>query len=135
MGSVMKKLLSTEKRPLVEPSKADFLAALDEVASLIKAQGTVIEKGRDLASLTPKDSEVLNRAKQGYVEVLTYNNDNFVIFSADQIVALARVIDVMTKRTMGELYPNLPFLPDSDDRPRYSALPDTVEHLRYRATD
>ena len=33
---------------------------------------------------------------------------------------------------MRELYPNLPFLPDSVDRPRYIPLAGTVDHLRKR---
>lgn len=36
------------------------------------------------------------------------------------------------KKTMAELYPNLPFLPDLPDRPRYRPLADTVDHLRGR---
>ena len=36
------------------------------------------------------------------------------------------------KKTMAELYPNLPFLPDSPDRPRYRPLAGTVDHLRMR---
>lgn len=36
------------------------------------------------------------------------------------------------QKTMAELYPNLPFLPDTPDRPRYRPLADTVDHLRYR---
>lgn len=36
------------------------------------------------------------------------------------------------KQTMAQLYPNLPFLPDTPDRPRYRPLADTFDHLRYR---
>lgn len=36
------------------------------------------------------------------------------------------------KPTMKELHPDLPFLPDTADRPRYEPLPDTVDHLRNR---
>lgn len=35
-------------------------------------------------------------------------------------------------KTMAELYPNLPFLPDWPDRPRYRPLADTVDHLKNR---
>lgn len=36
------------------------------------------------------------------------------------------------KKTMKELYPDLPFLPDYVGRPRYTALANTVDHLRMR---
>lgn len=36
------------------------------------------------------------------------------------------------QKTMAELYPNLPFLPNTPDRPRYRPLADTVDHLRER---
>lgn len=39
---------------------------------------------------------------------------------------------IAKKKTMAELYPNLPFLPDTPDRPRYCPLADTVDHLRKR---
>jgi hypothetical protein len=38
----------------------------------------------------------------------------------------------VVKKTMGELYPSLPFLPDTPDRPRYRPLVATVDHLRKR---
>ena len=34
------------------------------------------------------------------------------------------------KKTMAELYPDLPSVPDTPDRPRYRPLADTVDHLR-----
>lgn len=39
---------------------------------------------------------------------------------------------IAKKKTMAELYPNLPFLPDTPDRPRYYPLADTVDHLTKR---
>jgi hypothetical protein len=75
---------------------------------------------------------VLEPAKQGYVEVVTCNNEKLVILT---VVALNRNADAKPKRTMRELYPNLPSLPYSEDGPRYSPLPGTVDHLRSRVKD
>ncbi|WP_283440408.1 hypothetical protein [Noviherbaspirillum suwonense] len=35
------------------------------------------------------------------------------------------------QKTMAELYPNLSFLPDTPDRPRYRPLASAIDHLRY----
>lgn len=39
--------------------------------------------------------------------------------------------EIAEKKNMAELYPDLPFLPDTPDRPRYRPLASAVDHLRY----
>lgn len=124
-----------EHGPTEHASDANFQHALDHLLLLIGEKGTLNEIGAEISQCADRDSAVLDRAKQAGVEVLTRNNEKFVVLTADQVVALAQNTDDKQKRTMAELYPNLPFLPDSTDRPRYSPLADTVDHLRYRSKE
>jgi hypothetical protein len=128
----MKTVPSEESGPIDHSADENFHHALDHLLLLIGAKGTVNEIGADLSQCADRDSGVRDRAKQGGVEVLTRNTEKFVVLTADQVVALAQNTDGKRKRTMAELYPNLPFLPDPEDRPRYSPLASTLGHLRYR---
>lgn len=123
-------MLLKDNQPTVDASGNDFHDAIHKLASFIGAKNALNEKGTDLAPLLKQGSAVLDRARQGHLEVVVYNNEKFVILSAKQVMALVNEAYPKPKKTMGELYPNLPFLPDSEDRPRYSPLADTVDHLR-----
>lgn len=128
----MKTVPSKEREPANHSSDENFRHALDHLLLLIGAKGSENKINTDLSQCADRDLAVLERAKQGGVEVLTRNNEKFVVLSANQVVALAQNTDGKRKRTMAELYPHLPFLPDSEDRPRYSPLASTLGHLRYR---
>lgn len=128
----MKTTLPEEHRPVPNPSDVNFQDAIHHLALLIGAKGPVNDEGTEISLSLDQNSAAPDRAKQGYVDVVTHGNEKFVLLSADQVVALAQNTDGWLKRTMADLYPNLPFLPDSKDRPRYSPLADTVDHLRSR---
>jgi hypothetical protein len=128
----MKTVSSENHRPDEHSPEKDFQYAINRLVSVIGAKSTLNEKATEDSLSAALFSASLQHAKQGYVKVINCNNEKFVIFSADQIVELANGLEPKAKQTMGELYPNLPFLPDSEDRPRYSPLADTIDHLRDR---
>ena len=128
----MKTVSSENHGPDERSPEKDFQYAISRLVSFIGAKGTLNEKATENSLSAGLFSASLKHAKQGYVKVVNCNNQKFVILSADQVVALANGVQPKAKKTMGELYPNLPFLPDSEDRPRYSPLADTVDHLRSR---
>lgn len=127
--------------PLEENGQGDHLSdryfndAIHNLVSLVGAKGTLDEKAAEGFLSANLISAALERATQGYVKVITCNNEKFVILTADQVMALNQNTDARPKRTMRELYPNLPSLPYSEDRPRYSPLAGTVDHLRYRSKE
>lgn len=131
----MTTVASEEHGQADQSSNGDLQNCFYHLVSLIGAAAKLNEKSTEISIFAESPGAVLDRAKNGSVEVLTHNNENFVILSSAQVVALAQNADVKLKRTMAELYPNLPSLPDSEDRPRYRPLADTVDHLRSRLKD
>ena len=125
----MKTVSSGNHRPDEHSPEKDFQCAINRLVSVIGAKSTLNEKATENSLNAALFLGSLQHAKQGYVKVINFNNEKFVIFSVDQVVKLASCVQLKAKKTMSELYPNLPFLPDSEDRPRYYPLADTVDHL------
>lgn len=76
-----------ETVPSVEHGQDDhstdryFIDALNYLVSIIGAKGAFNEKDNESSPSANLVSAALERAKEGYVEVVTYNNEKFVFYS------------------------------------------------------
>ena len=105
---------------------AAFHEILMKIAMRIGAP-EVDESGTNISAFKTNYSTVLDRAKNGSVEVVTRGRQRFVILAEEQAVAL--ITNTESDRTVAEVFAGLPTMPAESSRPRAMSSA-TVDHYR-----
>ena len=71
---------------------------------------------------------------QECIDVITLRGHRFAVLSEEQLIFLANNIEFRVEGESAKPRANIPFLPDSEDRPRFTPLADTADCLRAVST-